>query len=132
MRKLFGYLLFGLGILIFWPIQIGLGIYGIFYIVKTFIDGGIVAGLISIPIVGVILLIVYMIIHLLAVPYIGLVRPLIESREREVSFWESEEEKQAAIKVHKLEMEHIREQLIKAYMAQGMTEEEARKKANSQ
>jgi len=131
MRKLFGYLLFGLGILIFWPIQIGLGIYGIFYIVKTFIDGGIVAGLISIPIVGVILLIVYMIIHLLAVPYIGLVRPLIESREREVSFWESEEEKQEALNAHKLEMEHIREQLIKAYIAQGMTEKEARKKADS-
>ena len=131
MRKLIGYLLFGLGLLILWPIQIGLGIYGIFYIIKTFIDGGVVAGLISIPIVGVILLIVYMIIHLLAVPYMGIVGVLIGNKQREVSFWESEEEKQEALNAHKLEMEHIREQLIKAYIAQGMTEKEARKKADS-
>ncbi len=79
MRKLLGYSLFGLGILIFWPAQIGLGIFGIYYIVKMFLDAGIVAGLITIPIVGVSLGIIHLILGAIAIPLAGLAARLLEN-----------------------------------------------------
>lgn len=77
MKKLFGYLFLGLGLLIFWPIQIGLGLYGLYYIIMAFINSGVIAGLISILIVGVGLSIIYIIIHIVAAPYMLLVGSLL-------------------------------------------------------
>ena len=78
MKKALGYVLFGLGLVIFWPVQIGLGLYGLFYIVKTFLNGGVIAGLIAIPIAGISLFIIGMVIHIVASPYMILVSSLLE------------------------------------------------------
>ena len=49
MKRAIGYPLFILILLIYWGLRLGLPIFGIYYIIKTFTDDGIVAGLISIP-----------------------------------------------------------------------------------
>lgn len=51
MKRGFGYFLMAIILPLSWVIRIGLPIYGIYYIVKTFIDDGTIAGLISIPVV---------------------------------------------------------------------------------
>jgi hypothetical protein len=79
--KVLGYLLLGLGLIVFWGVQIGLGLYGIFYIIKTFVEGGITAGLISIPIVGAIIAAVSIILHFIAIPYTALVALLLGKTE---------------------------------------------------
>ena len=81
MKKLLGYLLMGLGFLILWPVRIGLVLYGLFYIVTTFVDAGVVAGLISIPIVVVILGVVHLIFFALTMPYTALVAFLLEEKK---------------------------------------------------
>lgn len=49
-RRACGYFLMAIILPLSWLIQLGLPIYGIYYIVKTFIDDGVIAGLISIPV----------------------------------------------------------------------------------
>lgn len=89
MKKLVGYLLLGIGFLTFWPVQIGLGLYGLYYIIMAFINAGVVAGLISIPIVGISLAIIGFIIHILATPYMLLVSFLLQDKRGKVK-WERE------------------------------------------
>ena len=129
MRKALGYLLYGLGLLIFWPVQIGLGLYGLYYIIMAFINTGVVAGLISIPIVGIILAIIGFIIHILATPYTFLTSWLLEGEERKKQLalqriQEQEDKKARSLEFEK-EMAYIRHQWKKSYIAQGMSEEEA-------
>ena len=82
MKRLTGYLLLGFGLLILWPVQIGLGLYGLYYIIMAFLNAGIVAGLISIPIVGVILAITYIVIGVLVMPYTALVGSLLGAKKK--------------------------------------------------
>lgn len=91
MKKFVGYLLLGIGFLIFWPIQIGLGLYGLYYITMAFINDGVIAGLISIPVVGIILAVIAFVIHILAMPYMALVAFLLENA-KDKSKWERETE----------------------------------------
>jgi hypothetical protein len=132
--KVLGYLLYGLGLLVFWGVQIGLGLYGIFYIIKTFMEGGIIAGLISIPIVGVIIAVVSIILHFIAIPYTALVALLLgktEEKEREIKRKQAEKEYLEAERAkYQIEQVHNLEALKRSYIAQGLTEEEANRKVN--
>jgi hypothetical protein len=78
MRAIIGYMLLGLGVLVAWPVQIGIWLFGIYYIITAFINSGIFAGLISISIVVVGSSILFMIIHFLSLPYIAVVNALLE------------------------------------------------------
>lgn len=80
MKKTLGYLLMGLVFFLNWILQIGLGIYGIYYIVKTFLNAGIVAGLICIFVVAFVLWVVHMIIGLISIPFVGLIASLLEEK----------------------------------------------------
>ena len=88
MRHFLGRVLFILGILILWPLQIGLSIYGIYYVVKTFLNAGVIAGLISIPITGLCLGAIHMLITLISTPLAGLVVSLLEEKKQEPSLQE--------------------------------------------
>lgn len=89
MRKFFGYLILGITFFFNWIIQIALSLYGIFYIITTFLDKGIVAGLISIPIVAISLWIIHMIISFaIALPLLGLMSWLLEKEGNEG--WEND------------------------------------------
>ena len=76
MRKFVGYTFFGLGLLISWGLYFGLIALTIYYIVTIFIDEGVVVGIISIPIAGICLTIIYFIISLLMMPLVLLVAAL--------------------------------------------------------
>jgi len=132
--KVLGYLLLGLGLIVFWGVQIGLGLYGIFYIIKTFAEGGIIAGLISIPIVGAIIAVVSIILHFIAIPYTALVALLLgktEEKEREIKRKQAEKEYlEAEHAKYQIEQAHNLEALKRSYIAQGLTEEEANRKVN--
>lgn len=87
MRKLLGYLFLGLGFLIFWPLQIGLTAFAIYYIVTIFIDAGVLAGIISIPIAGISLGIAHFVVSLLIMPLTLLVAALfgVDNEKKEVA-----------------------------------------------
>jgi hypothetical protein len=130
MRRFLGRALFILGILILWPIQIGLFVFAIYYIVKAFLDAGVIAGLISIPIAGLCLWGIHMLLGLIEIPLAALAASLLEGKEEKVNPYEKEWRE--AMEVQDLELEkekaHSREQLKKSYMNLGMTSEEADKK----
>ena len=65
MRKLAVFLCLGLGFLISCPTYFGLGAFAIYVIVTMFIDRGVMAGIISIPIAGIIWAITYFAISFL-------------------------------------------------------------------
>jgi len=130
MRRFLGRALFILGILILWPIQIGLFVFAIYYIVKAFLDAGVIAGLISIPIAGLCLWGIHMLLGLIEIPLAALAASLLEGKEEKVNPYEKEWRR--AMEAQDLEFQkekaHIREQLKKSYMNLGMTSEEANKK----
>lgn len=80
-RKILGYLLFGLGFLILWPLQIGIGLYGLYFIIMIFIEGNILAGIISIFAVGFGVWLIRLIIGIASMPYVALVSWLLEREE---------------------------------------------------
>ena len=132
--KALGYLLYGIGLLIFWPVQIGLGLYGVFFIVKTFLNAGVVPGLISIPVVGISLGIVYLIIHVIATPYIVLVSSLLGKEKPQGNYYEiakayhREWEKANPEKRAELEWRH--NQWYK-FIEDGLNPEDANKRARA-
>lgn len=80
MKRFLGYLLLGLGFIVFWPLEVVLVLSGLAYIVKTFLDAGVVAGLISIPIVGVILGVMSLGIFVIHTPLAILTASLLEKK----------------------------------------------------
>ena len=129
MKRFVGYLIFGLGLLIFWPVQIGLALYGLYYIIMAFIDAGVIAGLISIPIVVACLTVTYIVIHLLVIPYMVVVNSLLGKRKerlREIDAQYFVEKRNAEFEK---DIAHIQSQLKKTYMERGMAEQAADNKA---
>lgn len=94
MRKFFGYMLVGLCFLISWPAHLAAYGYGIYYIVKTFLDDGIGAGILSIFVVGIGLWFVEMVIGLVTVPLGALGVSLVEGAERRLEISEVELERE--------------------------------------
>jgi hypothetical protein len=92
----------------------------------AFINSGVIAGLISIPIVGVGLSIIYFIIHLISAPFMVLVSSLLGRETRKIT---QEEINLQAIEAMKAEDERERtefhEQMIKKNIAEGWTPSEA-------
>jgi hypothetical protein len=68
-KKVIGYPLLILVIIVNWAIRIGLPIYGVYYIVTTFIDDGVVAGLISIPVVIIVVGIIELVLDFIMFPF---------------------------------------------------------------
>ena len=81
MRKAIGYTMFGICILISWPIHIILPILGLIYVVMTFIENGVIAGIISIFVAGAILWVLEIVIGLIALPIAGVAAALLERPE---------------------------------------------------
>jgi hypothetical protein len=78
MKKAIGYPLLILVLIVSWGIRIGLPIYGIYYIVTTFIDDGVIAGLISIPVVMIVVGIIEFILDFIMFPFTLLVSFLLD------------------------------------------------------
>lgn len=122
MRRSLGYLLMGLGFLIFWPVQIGIALYGLFYVVKAFMDAGIVAGLISIPIAGVSLGIIYFIIHIVAIPYMSLTSLLL-GKEKTTAV-NQQEINELAMEADRKKYEAEEDKSLRQMLSEDMTTEE--------
>ena len=123
MKKVIGYFLMGLGWLIFWPAQIGVAIYGIYYIVKTFINAGVIAGLVGILITGICLTVFYLLVHFIAIPYSILVSSLLGTEKRQRELRERQRKEQEA---EMLGAEHLawHSETRKALSKLGMTLQE--------
>jgi hypothetical protein len=78
MKKAIGYPLLILVMIVNWGIRLGLPIYGIYYIVTTFIDDGVVAGLISIPLVMIAVGIIEWVLEFIMFPFTLLVVFLLD------------------------------------------------------
>lgn len=127
MRHFLGRALFILGILILWPLQIGLFVFAIYYIVKAFLDAGVIAGLVSIPIAGLCLWGIRMLMGVIAIPLAGLAASLLEEKKQEPSLQELnyQEDQKATEEKARKEIAYLRQRAIDAYVAQGKTQEEA-------
>lgn len=78
MRKAIGYVLFILVLVVSWGIRLGLPIFGIYYIVKTFIDDGVIPGLISIPVAMIGIAIIEFVLDFAMFPFSFLVYFLLD------------------------------------------------------
>jgi len=78
MKKAIGYPLLILVLIVQWGIRLGLPIYGIYFIVTTFIDDGVVAGLISIPLVMIAVGIIEWVLDFIMFPFALLVGFLLD------------------------------------------------------
>lgn len=123
MKQVVGYFLMGLGWLIFWPVQIGVAVYGIYYIVTTFINTSVIAGLISIPITGICLAVFYFLVHILVIPYSALVSSLLVTEKKQKELWEKQRKEQEA---EMLATEHLKfkSEMRNILSKQGMTSQE--------
>lgn len=84
MRHFLGRALFILGILILWPLQIGLFVFAIYYVVKAFLDAGVIAGLISILIAGLCLWGIHMLLGVVSIPLAALAARLLEEKTTKI------------------------------------------------
>lgn len=80
MKKIVGYILVGLGFLILWPIRIGLPLFALGYIIFMFLNQGILAGLLSILIAGVVVGLIEFAIGLVTTPLAVLAAVLLEKK----------------------------------------------------
>ena len=78
MRKAIGYIFFATMLIVSWGIRLGLPIFGIYYIIKTFIDDGVIAGLISIPVTMIIIGIIEFVLGFAMFPFAMLVYFLLD------------------------------------------------------
>ena len=77
MKRAVGYFLLTIGFLINWPLQIGISIYGIYFIVRAFLDGSILIGIIALILTPFLVGITHFIVGLILLPLNGLGMVLI-------------------------------------------------------
>jgi len=137
MKRIAGYILLAIGILINWPLQIAIGVYGIVYIVRAFMEGSILAGIIAIPVTGICVGIAHFLVNLVLAPLNILIATLLNKTITETaSYEELEQQRKQAEREYldreqvrtQAEFEHSKAQLQKIYISQGMTLEEANQK----
>jgi hypothetical protein len=80
MKKILGYILVGLGMLIAWPIRIGLPLFALGYIIFTFLNQGILAGVLSILIAGIAVWLIEFAIGFVMLPLAALASALLEKK----------------------------------------------------
>ena len=85
MKRVVGYVVMAFGILIFWPLEIGLCIYALFYIIGIFLDAGLLPGLISIGVAAICLTISGFILFALQLPLSALAASLLEKTKQSSS-----------------------------------------------
>jgi len=135
-KRIAGYILLVIGILINWPLQIGIAIYGIVYIIRAFMEGSILLGIIAILVMGICVAIVRFLVGLIVAPLNVLILFLLSKTITETaSHEESEQERKQAINLvlhpedfGRAEIEYAKGQLRKIYVSRGMTLEEANQK----
>ncbi len=132
MKRLIGYLLLGLGFIMFWPLEVVIVLSGLAYIIRTFLDAGVVAGLISIPIVGVILGVISYVIFAIKFPLAALAAALLEKKRPQSEYEEILEtrrkEWEMASPEKRFELEWRNSQWYR-YMEEGFSAKEADEKA---
>lgn len=137
MKRAAGHILLVVAFVINIPLQIGISVYGLVYVIRAFIDGSILIGIIAIPITAVCVAVAHFVVGLIFTPLNGLIALLLSKTDVETASraeWERER-KQAEkeyldgeqAKSH-AEIEHARAQLRKIYVSQGMTLQEADEK----
>jgi len=95
MKRIIGYILVGLCFLISWPVHLAAYGYGIYYIVKTFLDDGVGSGILSIFMVGFGLWVIEMVIGLITLPLGILAASLVGDEERKLALQEVELERKS-------------------------------------
>ena len=89
MKRVAGYILLVIAFVINIPLQIGISVYGLIYVIRAFIDGSILTGIIAIPIAAICVGIAHLLAGLILAPLNGLIMLLlgkvdIEPQEREM------------------------------------------------
>lgn len=90
MKRVAGYILLVIAFVINIPLQIGISVYGLIYVIRAFIDGSILTGIIAIPIAAICVGIAHLLAGLILAPLNILILVLlgktdVESQEREMS-----------------------------------------------
>ena len=137
MKRVAGYILLVIAFVINIPLQIGISVYGLIYVIRAFIEGSILVGIIAIPITAICVAIAHFLVGLILTPLNGLIAFLLSKTDVETgSHAEWERQRKQAEKEYldreqaksQAESEHAKAQLRKIYVSQGMTLQEADKK----
>ena len=89
MKRVAGYILLVIAFVINIPLQVGISVYGLVYVIRAFIDGNTLIGIIAIPITAICVGIAHFVVGLVLMPLNGLIVFLlgkvdIEPQEREI------------------------------------------------
>jgi hypothetical protein len=92
-KRVAGYILLVIAFAINIPLQAGIGVYGLVYVIRAFVDGNILTGIIAIPVTAVCVAIAHFVAGLVLTHLNGLVASLlgktdVETTSRDQREWE--------------------------------------------
>jgi len=80
-KRVAGYILSVIAFVINIPLQVGISVYGLVYVIRAFMDGNILIGIIAIPITAVCVAIAHFVIGLALTPLNGLIAFLLSKTD---------------------------------------------------
>lgn len=83
MKRVAGYILLVIAFVINIPLQVGISVYGLVYVIRAFIDRNILIGIIAIAVTAVCVAIAHLVVGLLLTPLNGLIAFLLSKTDAE-------------------------------------------------
>ena len=120
MRRVAGYILLVVAFTINIPLKVGISVYGLVYVVRAFVDGNILIGIIAIPITAVCLAVAHFVVGLVLTPLNSLVAFLLSKTDVETisrderEWWRKQAERGCPDRRRSItdaETQHIKESL---------------------
>ena len=120
MKRVAGYILLVIAFVINIPLQIGISVYGLIYVIRAFIEGSILVGIIAIPITAICVAIAHFLVGLILTPLNGLIASLlsktdVETTSRDEREWQRRQAERGyrdrKRSIGDAEIEHIKDSL---------------------
>lgn len=120
MKRLAGYILSVIALVMDIPLQVGIAVYGLVYAIRAFIDGNILIGMIAIPITAVCVAIAHFVVGRVLTPLNGLIalllsKPDVETTSREQWEWQRKQAEKGYLdrrrSINDADIEHIKDSL---------------------
>lgn len=120
MKRVAGYILLVVAFVINIPLQVGIAVYGLVYVIRAFMDGNVLIGIIAIPITAVCVAIAHFAVGLVLTPLDSLIAFLldktdVETTSREKWEWQRKQAEKGYLdrkrSILDAEVEHIKDSL---------------------
>jgi hypothetical protein len=119
-KRVAGHILLVIAFVINIPLQIGISVYGLIYVIRAFMEGSILVGIIAIPVTAICVAIAHFIVGLILTPLNGLIASLlsktdVETTSRDEREWQRRQAERGyrdrKRSIGDVEIEHIKDSL---------------------